>query len=92
VLLDTNDSQPNNASLNTLTYTPGISQNVNGTDTFFHTDWLGSTRHLSDSTGNSFPAALRCVWGGDEPAGAAAAELLPVWGRLGLSERVVGQL
>src|SRR5207253_4614364 len=25
----------------------------------FHSDWLGSTRYLSDSTGNNFPNALR---------------------------------
>jgi RHS repeat-associated protein len=29
------------------------------TTAYFHTDWLGSTRYLSDSTGNSFPSALR---------------------------------
>jgi RHS repeat-associated protein len=40
-------------------YTPGVSQNVSGADTFFHTDWLGSTRYLSDSTGSNFPSALR---------------------------------
>jgi RHS repeat-associated protein len=32
---------------------------VNGVDQFFRTDWLGSTRYLSDSTGNGFPNALR---------------------------------
>ena len=32
---------------------------MNGGDQFFHTDWLGSTRYLSDSTGNNFPNALR---------------------------------
>jgi RHS repeat-associated protein len=40
-------------------YTPGVSQRVSGADTFFHTDWLGSTRYLSDSPGNTFPNALR---------------------------------
>src|SRR5207247_5517161 len=29
------------------------------TDRFYHSDWLGSTRYPSDSTGNSFPSALR---------------------------------
>jgi hypothetical protein len=53
VLVDSRDGA--NGVNNTLIYTPGISQNVNGTDTFFHTDWLGSTRYLSDATGNSFP-------------------------------------
>jgi hypothetical protein len=46
-------------ALNSTTYTPGVSQRVNGVDTFFHTDWLGSTRYLTDSTGNNFPSALR---------------------------------
>jgi RHS repeat-associated protein len=46
-------------ALNSTTYTPGISQRVNGVGTFFHTDWLGSTRYLTDSTGNNFPSALR---------------------------------
>jgi RHS repeat-associated protein len=41
------------------TYTPDVSQQVNGADTCFHTDWLGSTRYLSDNTGNNFPDALR---------------------------------
>jgi RHS repeat-associated protein len=59
VLVDSNDMQPPGTPLNTLIYTPGVSQNVNGTDRFFHTDWLGSTRYLSDATGNSFPSALR---------------------------------
>jgi RHS repeat-associated protein len=36
-----------------------VSQRVNGTDRFFHTDWLGSTRYLSDSTGNNFPSGMR---------------------------------
>jgi RHS repeat-associated protein len=40
-------------------HTPGVSQRVNGTDRFFHTDWLGSSRYLSDSTGNNFPSGLR---------------------------------
>ena len=34
-----------------------------GTDTtkdrFFHSDWLGSTRYLTDGTGNLAPTALR---------------------------------
>ena len=46
-------------SFSSSTYTPGVSQRVGGGDQFFHTDWLGSTRYLSDSTGNNFPNALR---------------------------------
>jgi RHS repeat-associated protein len=41
------------------TYTPGFAQNQGGTDRYLHSDWLGSTRYLSDSTGNSFPGMLR---------------------------------
>jgi RHS repeat-associated protein len=44
---------------NATTYTPGVSQNRGGTDLYFDTDWLGSTRYLTDSTGNSAPSALR---------------------------------
>ena len=40
-------------------YTPGLAQRQGSTDRFSHGDWLGSTRYLSDSTGNSFPSALR---------------------------------
>jgi RHS repeat-associated protein len=40
-------------------YTPGLAQRVNAQDRFFHSDWLGSTRYLSDNTGNSFPSQLR---------------------------------
>ena len=51
VLLDTNDSQPPGAPLNTVVYTPGVSQNVNGTDSFFHTDWLGFLIRLRSAVG-----------------------------------------
>jgi RHS repeat-associated protein len=38
------------------TFTPGLAQRSGGTDRFFHTDWLGSTRWMSDgANGNSFP-------------------------------------
>ena len=40
-------------------YTPGFAQRQGSTDRFSHDDWLGSSRYLSDSTGNAFPAALR---------------------------------
>jgi RHS repeat-associated protein len=46
-------------SNNSSTYTPGFAQNQGGTDRYLHSDWLGSTRYLSDSTGNSFPGMLR---------------------------------
>ncbi len=41
------------------TYTPRVSHRKDGVDRFYHGDWLGSTRYLSDSTGNSFPTSLR---------------------------------
>src|SRR4029077_16255227 len=41
------------------TYTPGVAQNQGGADRYLHSDWLGSTRYLSDSTGNNFPGMLR---------------------------------
>ena len=44
---------------NNTTTTPGVSQNVNGTDQFFASDWLGSTRYLTDSTGNTAPSLFR---------------------------------
>jgi RHS repeat-associated protein len=46
-------------SAGNTTFTPGISQRQNGADRFFHQDWLGSTRYLTDSTGNSAPTAYR---------------------------------
>src|SRR5262249_17444852 len=42
-----------------VTTPPGLSKRQSGVDRFFHTDWLGSTRYLSDNSGNSFPTALR---------------------------------
>jgi hypothetical protein len=46
-------------SNNSSTDTPGFAQNQGGTDRYLHSDWIGSTRYLSDSTGNSFPGMLR---------------------------------
>src|SRR5262249_18471850 len=39
--------------------TPGFAQRQGTTDRFTHKDWLGSSRYLSDSTGNAFPRATR---------------------------------
>jgi hypothetical protein len=33
------------------TFTPDFSQRAGGTDSFFQTDWLGSTRYVTDSSG-----------------------------------------
>jgi RHS repeat-associated protein len=40
-------------------YTPGFGHRSNGINTFYHHDWLGSTRYTSDSTGTTFPQMLR---------------------------------
>jgi RHS repeat-associated protein len=43
-----------------IVFTPGLAERKGGTtDRFYHSDWLGSTRYLSDSTGNNFPNGLR---------------------------------
>jgi RHS repeat-associated protein len=39
--------------------TPGLAQRSNGVDRFLHEDWIGSTRYMTDSTGNAAPSALR---------------------------------
>lgn len=54
----------NNSTSVGTTYTPGFAQweqkgNNQPTDRFFHVDWLGSTRYLSDSSGVNFPSELR---------------------------------
>jgi hypothetical protein len=39
-----------------MTFTPGLSQHTNTVDRFFHTDWLGSTRWMSEgNNGDLFP-------------------------------------
>jgi hypothetical protein len=45
------------SSANTI-YTPGFAQHTDR-DRFYNSDWLGSTRYLSDGTGNFFPSAFR---------------------------------
>jgi RHS repeat-associated protein len=40
-------------------YTPGISQRKEGADAYFHQDWIGSTRYLTNSTGMTAPTAYR---------------------------------
>jgi RHS repeat-associated protein len=55
-----------------VTTTPGLSKRASGVDRFFHSDWLGSTRYLSDNTGNNFPSALRYdAFGGRSATGGA---------------------
>jgi RHS repeat-associated protein len=43
----------------TTIYTPGFGHRSNGINSFYHVDWLGSTRYTSDSSGNTFPQGLR---------------------------------
>ena len=43
----------------TTIYTPGFGHRSNGVNTFYHHDWIGSTRYTSDISGNTFPSALR---------------------------------
>ena len=40
-------------SSNNTVLTPGHGHRSNGVDRFCHADWIGSTRYLTDSTGNS---------------------------------------
>jgi hypothetical protein len=40
-------------------YTPGVSQRRDGADAYFHGDWIGSTRYLTNSTGLTAPTAYR---------------------------------
>jgi RHS repeat-associated protein len=46
-------------SAGNTTYTPGVSQRKNATDSFFHEDWIGSTRYLTDGSGLAAPTAYR---------------------------------
>jgi RHS repeat-associated protein len=42
------------------TYTPGLAQRYGTTEPrYYHSDWVGSTRYLSESTGLLMPSALR---------------------------------
>jgi RHS repeat-associated protein len=41
------------------THTPGVSQRANGTDSYFHSDWIGSTRYLTGANGLTTPSAYR---------------------------------
>lgn len=40
-------------------HTPGLAQRKGGSDRFYHEDWLGSTRYLTDKTGKSAPTKAR---------------------------------
>ncbi len=46
-------------SAGSTVYTPGISQRQNGVDRYFHDDWIGSTRYLTDASGLAAPTAYR---------------------------------
>jgi RHS repeat-associated protein len=51
-------------------YTPGFSQRKSGTDAFFHTDWIGSTRYLTAGNGLGIPTGYRFDAFGNQSAGA----------------------
>ncbi len=51
------DSNPNTV------YTPGFGHRQNGITSFYHTDWLGSTRYLTDINGQSVAAQAYDAWG-----------------------------
>jgi hypothetical protein len=41
-------------------YTPGFAHRANGIDRYYHTDWLGSTRYVTDRNRNMV-AGLTCT-------------------------------
>jgi RHS repeat-associated protein len=51
-------------------YTPGFSQRKGGTDAYFHTDWIGSTRYLTAGNGLGIPTGYRFDAFGNQSAGA----------------------
>jgi RHS repeat-associated protein len=61
----------------TTVYTPGFGHRSNGINTYYHHDWLGSSRWTSDSTGNTFPQALRFDAFGNRTATQAPASWHP---------------
>jgi RHS repeat-associated protein len=61
----------------TTVYTPGYGHRSNGINTFYHHDWLGSSRWTSDLTGNAFPQALRFDAFGNRSATQAPASWHP---------------
>jgi RHS repeat-associated protein len=44
-------------------YVPGISKRTNGVPTFFHLDWLGSTRTTSSAAGTATTKERYDAWG-----------------------------
>jgi hypothetical protein len=46
------------------TYTPGFGHRSGTTDRFYHVDWLGSTRYVTDGTGSKTAAQAYDAWGG----------------------------
>jgi hypothetical protein len=71
----------------TTVYTPGFGHRSNGISSFYQTDWLGSTRYLTDSTGNNWTAALgydafgnRSATGGTDPYHSTDMQYAGGWG------------
>jgi RHS repeat-associated protein len=79
LLTDSNDS---------AVYTPGLAQRTTSLgDRFTHSDWLGSTRYTSDSTGFNLPGVLnfdafgnRSSTGGVDPLPSTPFEFAGAWG------------
>jgi RHS repeat-associated protein len=46
-------------SAGTTVYTPGVSHCQSGIDSYYHEDWIASTRYTTDATGLTAPAAQR---------------------------------
>jgi RHS repeat-associated protein len=75
------DSNPNTV------YTPGFGHRSNGISKFYQTDWLGSTRYVTDSTGNTATQGLRfdafgqrIAMSGTEPYHATDVQFAGGWG------------
>jgi RHS repeat-associated protein len=79
------------SSAGNITYTPGINQRTGTTDLYYHQDWLGSTRYLSDSTGLNAPNAYRFDAYGSQSAFAGTDSTKQKWiGGLGYQSDLPG--
>jgi len=71
-----------------VTHTPGYALRQNGLDRVTHSDWLGSTRYLTDATGTALPTyakrfdayGLQTAFAGTDGPGAVANQYAGVWG------------
>jgi RHS repeat-associated protein len=75
------------------TYTPGISQRAGAVDTYFHEDWLGSNRYLTDALGATAPTAYRFdAYGNTSASGGPDSTVLKFAGQHGYQSDVYGGL